>query len=235
MSPSISPPPPDKLADLLVEHSVRHPEKARLGPLTGDDGAPVFLPILLGNPKPDSKAFAAAIAAALRFRPNDDPTGEALVRDCVLWPPRAQWTEWRERWAAIDGVASRALARKLGSNLGVIVDPLKSADASEPDEASSIPIPEGASWRVLAPPGSGRIHVAVKPPSDFVWRAFVSMVIKPDADVLKLVREMVAGVVVGSSMPLDVMLDRWPGIVVALLAVASELAGSAADVILGEW
>src|SRR5579864_658931 len=166
MSPSISPPPPDLVERLLDEHAARFPIKIKIGPLVGDGGVPTYLPVILSNPKPPQTAFSRGIAVALHFQKNEDPTGEELVKECLIWPPRALWKDWRARWAALDSLAGRALALKLGSNLEVFVDPEEGA--APPDGLT--PSPRG-SWRILQPQGApDPIHLIVEPPDDEAWR-----------------------------------------------------------------
>jgi hypothetical protein len=230
-SPSVSPPPPDVLDRILGDNASRFPEKAAIGGLLGDGGARVTLPIILANPRDGSPAFNEGIAVALNFRPNQDPTGEELVKECLLWPPRTVWNDWRARWAAIDGRVVLALGRKLGSTLAVLSAP--ESDAALPEGIA--PSPAGV-CRIFTPAGAPKpIYVAIEPPDDAVWRMFVNAATKPDAEVFKISRDLALGCIKASTMPAEAMFDRWPGLVVATVSVLAELAGTGAEVELGNW
>jgi hypothetical protein len=233
MSPSISPPAPDVLANLMDEHAHRFPDKARLR--VPDGAGFVDLPLLLGVPTgaaamPEgarvSPAWSNAIASALKFRPDTDPTGAKLVADCLLWPPLPAWREWRERWAAIDQEASALVGQKIASRLSVIREP-----AEDDKRPESLPASDRGVWRVLVPQGK-RIDVICEPPESDAWRMFVATIQKPGEDVAKRAREVVESCTRG--LPQGA-LDRWPGLVVALLAQTANLAGLGAESALGEW
>jgi hypothetical protein len=220
----IAPPSPDVLANLLDEHAARFPEKATLH-LTG-----LSVPIILANPKPKSAAFDDAIAAALNFRPQADPTGEQLVKECLLWPRRPDWQALRARYAAVDAQVSKALGNKLGSRLSVVRAPEDDEKQPEGITPSAVGV-----WRILEPHGWPAIHVAIEPPDETKWRMFVNEATKPGADLVANARDMASACITGSSMPLAEMFDRWPGLVVACIAVIAQLAGAGASVSLGEW
>lgn len=222
---NISPPSPEVLARLLDEHAGRFPEKATIGPLGRQR---VRLPILLANPKPDSPALNDAIAVALNLRPNDDPAGTELARACVLWP-RTEWAGWRAKWPAIDNKVGTIVAKKIGAALSVLEVPDEDA---EPPEGIA-PSEEGV-WRTLRPNGTA-IHVAIDPPAESVWRMFLADVVKPGAPVARRAQELALSCVKGSTMPIEDAFARWPGLVVAVIAVINELAGNSAEAALGNW
>lgn len=234
MSPSISPPSPEALAELQLAHAHRFPELARL-PVPGEGEATVNLPLLLGIPtgaakmpegQPTSSAWARLVAEALGFRPESD-MGEVLVRDCLLWPPPALWRSWCDYWPALEAPALRLVKRKIGYH----------ADAIEAPEPGT-PKPEGLKLssrglvRFLKPAKSVERTIGVEPPASDAWRLYLGAVKSPEGDAAKWTREIVDEVTGGAAADL---LDRYPGLIISLAKSAGYLAGAGAEGELGNW
>lgn len=228
MSPSTSPPSPDVLAELLATHAARHPEKALIGQLRGDGGASVSLPILLGTPHPDKRQpLDEAIAATLGLRPSSDPLGEELARACLLWPQPAAWRELRGRWPSLDTTVAGLCKKKLGLTVGAL------GECEEPPEAA--PQSDRGVWRTLMPTPLRAVQLLLEPPDETAWRMYLTAARKAGADVFVLSRDIALASVRYSSEEIEPVLDRWPGLVVALVAEIAELSGMGAEAQLGNW
>lgn len=243
---NFAPPSAKEAARLLAEFAYRHPEKASLE-VVGDRGAPVRLPILLGNPtgacrlpsgmRP-SPAWQDSIAVTLRLRRVEDSAADLLGADCVVWPAPGVWAEWVERWPALTGRVAELARQKMGGVLDAVVEPAANAKAPEAVDEALAGRPR-AVWRIVNVP-STRLDLAIDAPTGAVYDAFLDAVRKPDADLWRLCGDLVRAcvpVVVanGGAMPVEEVLDRWPGLGVVLIAVVAQLAGAGAKARMGEW
>src|SRR5687768_6628928 len=118
-------PSPDERALLKAEHAHRFPELATLS-LTGDGGAPVSLPIVLGNPSgacqmpvgaPVSPAWSTLVRASLGIADEVGDVAAQLATDCVLWPDRATWARHTTRWPALPQSVADEIRNKVATRM----------------------------------------------------------------------------------------------------------------------
>jgi hypothetical protein len=237
-------PSPDEQRKLIGEHAHRFPLPVRI-PVRGDNGAPVSLSFLLGNPTgsqrapsgPVSPAFAQ-IVGAVTLGKSDEGDDDELIRDCILFPSLGEFRTARNRWPGIVSDLSRQIATKMGLTAAPV-----EAFAGEELPESIAPVATSnarAVVRRFSPPGDGgRPHpilLVIDTPDRLRHDAFSEAVNARGADRPALVREFAAGLVLATSAgaAMDVF-DRWPGVMVLAVGVALKLAGAAGTAALGEW
>jgi hypothetical protein len=241
-----------ELADLLAKNAHRAPEKARVVVVDGDTD--VRLPLLLGIPSgacaaPDPLASAAwdnTVAATFKMRADVEEDTEALVEDCVLWPPPAVWATWTARWPALPQMVLIALRQKLGASMKQIYEPARGEKPLDSKRALLEPIAKlvaahpGATWRRLTFQGVTLV-VAMRPPDSGVYRLFKDAMSKRGAKAAALARDFAAactlGIVFdgGAAISAEEVFARWPGAYLLLAFNGVGLAGLAAEVELGNW
>lgn len=213
---------------------------------TGDDGAPVKVPVVLGNPtgtcvledqRLASPAWANIVAATYGQRAEPDD-GE-LVRDCLLWPPPGAWAQLVDRWPALPQSVTKLIRSKLGWKLDDFVEAPHDYEAPPELVAARARHPRAVLRVALIGVGERRerVGVVVNAPSSASWRIFLAAVRKKDADHWAIVREYAEAVIVavdGAPSP-GALLSRWPGLALTVGWTASGLAGVGADVEMGEW
>jgi hypothetical protein len=243
----VTPPSDDELRALLVEHAHRHPTKASIT-VIGDGGQPVRLPMIVGNPAgacamPDAKPSSAwneMLGAALGLIVEPANLGARLAQDVVLWPDRATVGKWLERWPALPKKIADLLGQKLAVSDRCIEEP---AFDEDPPAAIAKAIADNprAVWRRLRPSPDTLLHVAVSPPAPAAYRIFKDALKKAKAAPWPIVRDAAIGGIIASvddsGVPVNVAADlaRWPGLAALVIAEMQGLAGSDAEVHLGEW
>jgi len=217
MPPSIAPPSPEVLSQLLAENAHRYPEKGSVDPL--DDGA-LRLPLLIGNPTgsikpPLARAFPAwADFVALTMgakKTGADTIGVEIARDCLIYPTPAILGGWEDEWPAILGSIGGLVLSKIGAHSAMV---RKTSDA------------------YLVGPGEG-IPVTISTPTRAHYEALKSAVRREGADCLALLDELLAVCVKGRGFE-ELLVER-PGLALPLYKEIMRRAGADADARLGEW
>lgn len=217
----------------------RWPEKAAIVQ-TGDEG-PVRLPLVLGNPsgacaleegRRVSPVWSALVAATFKLR--DEPDDLELVRDCLLYPKPATWSQWVERWPALPQAAASAIKSKIGLRLAALAEP--GEDYQAPAELEAARASSRGSLRI-ATVGKETAAIVVATPKPAAWRLFVGALRKRDADTWQTVRGFALAAIAGvdGAPSAEAMIARWPGLALVVALQASSLAGLSAEVELGEW
>jgi hypothetical protein len=215
----------------------RFPE-LRYFPKPGDDGEPIKLPVILGNPSgacqmPEgayiSKAWAQAVATT--FNPGKFDHAP-LVADCVLWPDPRTWASWTQRWPALASSVRPALARKYGGSPALISEPGPEITAPAEIAAAQAANP-AATWLRFSPKGAV-VDLVIKSPSSSTWAMFTDAMKQPGAASWKLALELALAVTVASTKPIGEVIARWPGLPLLIVHEASYLAGLATEFEEGE-
>lgn len=213
----------------------RFPE-LRYFPKPGDDGKPVKLPVVLGNPsgackmpqgERASKAWGAKVAQTFGAGPAE---WAPLVADCVLWPPPAVWASWLQRWPALAESVRPALVKKYGGDTDLLGEP--GAETEEPPAIAAARSP-GTTWVRFEPKGAV-IDLVIKTPSSSQWAMFKEAMKAPAADHWALALDMAATVTAASTMPTADAFARWPGLALLVNREASYLAGMTSEYEEGE-
>ncbi len=224
MSPSIAPPAPEVLQQLLAEHALRYPEKATVDAI-GDGGVTLRLPLLIGNPTGSTRtpgprvlpAWSDFVALTLGAKKTGaDTIGEEVARDCLLFPSPALLAEWEQRWPAILGAIGSITLSKIGADAKLV---------------RMAPLPEAPS-RYLLGTGAG-VEATVTTPSKAHYDGLRASVKREGADCIELLDELIAVCVKGTGV--SELLVRRPGLALPLYNTAMRLAGAVADARLGEW
>jgi hypothetical protein len=243
-----NPPTPEELAALEAEHAHRFPEKANV-PVIGDGGVPVRLPFVLGLPtgsckmpsgQKSTKAWSQAIGITLKMVPDSSDATDALASDCVLWPPKAVWATWCDRWPGLP-VSVLGLARKkCGASIESIEEPELDEEAPAAVLAELAQRPR-ASWRKIKLRGK-EFGIAIDPPAAAKWELFVEAIKGSTAkDHWAMVRDLATscavavGAKTGEEMTFADLLQRWPGIAVIIVAVVGQLVGASSSAELGNF
>ena len=245
-----SPPSSDERARLRSEHAHRFPEVATLR-LIGDGGAPVSLPIVLGNPsgacdlppgeKP-SPAWSQLLRASLNLAAESPNLAGMLASDCVLWPDAATWGRHVARWPGLPVSVAGELRRKVGLRGDALSDSWAGDDAPAPLAAAIAADPRVA-WYVVRPRDGVRYAVALRPPEASVWRLASKQISEPDGDPWRQVRGLASRCAVAAAKAdgdewaacdLAELVDRFPAIAVLLLGRIGALVGSGAEAELSE-
>lgn len=244
----VTPPSDDVLREVLADHAHRHPIKASIT-VIGDGGQPVRLPMIVGNPSgacamPDdvkaSTAWAEMLGAALGLIREPANLGERLAQDVILWPQRADVGKWVTRWPALPQKIADLLGQKLAVRASCIEEPAFDEDPP-PAIAQAIAANPRAVWRRLRPAPDILLHVAIAPPTPAVYRIYKDALKKSKDDPWSTVRDQAAAGAVAIVDEADVaqdaksVLSRWPGLAALVVAEVQGLAGSDAQVHLGEW
>lgn len=215
MPPSIAPPAPEVLSQLLAEHAHRYPEKGTVDPL--GDGA-MRLPLLIGNPTGSTKAARAfpawADLVALTMggkQTGADTIGVEIARDCLLYPTPGVLAGWEDEWPAIMGAIGGAVLAKIGA-----------------DSAMVRRVADG--YRIG--PGEG-VHVTISTPTRAHYEALKAAVKREGADCLALLDDLLAACVKGRGVE-ELLVER-PGLALPLYREIMRVAGAVASARLGEW
>lgn len=215
------------------EQAHRFPE-LRYFPKPGDDGQPVKLPVVLGNPSGAckmpkgarvSKAWGEKVAQT--FGAADDTDLSQLVTDCILWPPPPIWAEWLQRWPALAESIRPALVRKYGGAADQIAEPGPDETAPEAIAAARSP---GDAWVRF----KGEIDLIVKAPTSGQWAMFTEAMKRPAADHWALALDLAMACTVAATHPIAETFARWPGLALLVDREASYLAGLATEYEEGE-
>lgn len=250
MSIPVSPPSPEERARLKLEAAHRFPELATL-PLLGDGGAPVSLPVVLGNPsgtcilpsgeKP-SPAWANLLRQSLGLGAAAGDVGAALASDCVLYPAPPAWAECVARWPGLPAAVSAQVQAKIGLQLGALVEPW-SGDEPPPTIAARVGANPRAIWLHARPRDAVHFAVALAPPEGSIWRATTIALRSPQADYWRQVRGLVERCTLAAAVeaaagweevPIAEVLGRYPGLGPVIFGKIGELVGTSAKAELGE-
>jgi hypothetical protein len=226
----------------------RHPEKAAIT-VPGDGGVLVRLPFILGNPSGASRlqsgarpspAWSTTVAVLFKAAPDSSTLSDQLVQDCILWPDRATWATWADRWPGLAVSVFNAARQKFGGALDNLEEP--GFDEPPPERIfEMLSQHPRAIWRRLRVRQETALLV-IEPPSAIGWRLFRDAMQKRDADHWKLVCELAEASVLATAKEDGAgaqasaeLIERWPGMAVAVVTLISQLAGTAAETELGEW
>lgn len=222
---------------LKRDQAHRFPE-LRYFPKPGDDGKPIKLPVVLGNPSGAckmpkglcaSKAWNEKVAETF----GGEKVGWAnLVADCVLWPAPHIWAAWLERWPALADSVRPALIAKYGGDTDQITEPREDDEAPAAIAEKRAEHP-GATWQRFQPKGA-TVDLLVRAPTSSHWSLFTDAMKRPDADHWALVLDLATGCTVASTMPAAEAFVRWPGLALLVNREASYLAGLATEYEEGE-
>lgn len=216
----------------------RFPE-LRYFPKPGDDGRPIKLPVVLGNPSGSCRMPAGSRASkawgqkvAQTFGVSNDSRNAQLVADCVLWPPPNVWAEWLQRWPALNDSVFPALVRKYGGASDQVTEPSDDteAPAAIADARGQHP---GSSWIRFEPKGA-IVDVLVKAPTGTQWALFTEAMKAQSADHWALALDLATACTAASTMPIAEAFARWPGLALRVNMEASFLAGLATEAEEGE-
>lgn len=217
----------------------RFPE-LRFFPKPGDDGKPIKLPVILGNPSgackmPEgsrvSKAWQRTVAATFGKKSDAFDYGP-LINDCVLWPNPVTWASWCARWPALSDSVRPALVRKYGGAQSLISEP-GPEEVGAPEIAAAVASCSGSSWVRFSPKG-GESDLVIKAPSSSMWALFTDAMKARDADAWKLALELAETSIAASTRPAAELLARWPGLALLINLEVSYLAGLSTEYEEGE-
>lgn len=226
MSPSIAPPSPEALAELVQANAARFPEKATVT-VIGDDGEDLRLPLLIGIPTGATKPLPAKALpvwpdlVALTMgakREGADTIGDALTRDCLLFPTPSILAAWEERWPAVVNSIQGVVGEKIGME-AELVRPAPKVDGKA--------VPGGYLL------GRDKLPVTITTPSRAHYVALRAAVRREGADHVALLEDLIAACVKGRGV--DELLVRQPGLALPIYKAAMRLAGELQDARLGEW
>lgn len=252
MSLPLAPPSPEERARLKLEAAHRFPELATL-PLLGDGGAPVSLPVVLGNPSGTcilpagdkaSPVWANVVRQSLGLGAAPGDVALALAGDCVLYPPAPAWAECVARWPGLPVAVSDQVQTKIGLRQGVLGEPW-SGDPVPSPIAAKLEADPRAIWVHARPRDSVHFALALSPPDGALWRAVNVALRHPQADHWRQARGLVerrtlAAVVedrdsgAWQEIPIAEVVGRFPGLGVFLFGKLGELVGAGAKAELGE-
>lgn len=223
----------EERAALKREQAHRFPELLFF-PKPGDDGKPVKLPIVLGNPPGAckmphgvrvSKLWDEKVArtfGALSGGTDDPVPMSQLVAECVMWPSAPVWTEWLERWPALGTSVGPALVHKYGGAMDQVGEPDLSA---APDVIASARADAPGSTFMRFQPKGATVDLLVKAPSSGQWALFTEAMKRPDAGHWDLVLQLATACTAASTMALADAFLRWPGLALQIDREAAYLAG----------
>jgi len=226
MSPSIAPPSPEALAELVEANAARFPEKAAVV-VIGDDGESLRLPLLVGIPSGATKPLPSTALpvwsdlVALTMgakRTGAETIGEALARDCILFPKPGILSAWEERWPAVVHAISNIVGAKIGMEADLVA-PVPKVDGKVVPGAFLV--------------GRPALLVTITAPSRAHYVALRAAVRREGADHVALLDDLIAACVKGRGV--DELLVRHPGLALPLYRTVMRLAGEQAEAHLGEW
>lgn len=222
MSPSIAPPSPEALAELVSAHAGRFPEIASVD-VIGDDGEEVRLPLLIGNPtgavKPPGDrvlpVWADLVALSMGAARPSEGIADALARDCLIYPTPAILGGWEDRWPAVLDSIGIPVARKIGMQAEQVIRAPK-------------PAPPGT--HLL---GRAKLPAILTTPTRAHYVALKAAVRREGADHVALLDELLAACVRGDGVA--TLLIEQPGLALPLYKAVMRLAGELQNARLGEW
>lgn len=243
----------EQIAALRAEHAHRFPQDHWFAML-GDRGAPVSLPLVLGNPSgacamqrqtPIWGLFVSHVLGLAELPANPDALG---AFDCVLYPDISTFSQWCERWPELPREIWKAVKEKVGYNAGIYDEPSFDAELPELPE----PVRKAADahrsavlcrFRPHQKKTERRIVCVLDRPASVAWRFFGDASRKPDADRWQLIKDLSQASIriavdEDTGQSLDLVRDvfaPWPGIAILAFAKIANLAGLGAKVELGEF
>jgi len=234
----ISPPSGEELERLISENAHRFPVKYSIS-VIGDGGASIKLPFLLGLPSGacvlppggrKSDAWNSIVGSGIGIEDQRPGIDDRVAEDCIIWPPRAEWSKWFARWTGLGGSVGKAIQKAAGFNVSVVVS------SGEPPESirSELAKRPRAAWRTIVL-GEERIEVVIEPPEYTPWRIFKAALAKQGADVWALVLDMVLAKATADGADIAKTVARWPAVAIHLLGEISRLGGGGAEAELGGW
>jgi hypothetical protein len=235
----VAEPTPEVREAIKATQAHRFPE-LRYFPKPDDDGKPVRLPVILGNPSgackmPSgarrSKAWEQSVAAT--FGATREPFDHGpLVTDCVLWPDGRTWASWLQRWPALADSIRPALVRKYGGSAEMISEPGSDEEAA-PEIADAMAAHPSASWLRFTAKGTV-VDLVVKAPSSSTWAMFTDAMKRPGAESWALALDLATSCTAAATLPAADLYVRWPGLALLVDRQASYLAGLATEYEEGE-
>lgn len=237
MTPSIAPPAPEVLSQLLTEHARRFPEK-RSADVIGDRGAIVSLPLLIANPtgttgRPDAlPVWADTIATNMgAMHATGAALSDALVRDCLLYPGRGLLAQWEERWPVIVEELALVVLGKLGARESVL-EPAAGTPAPE-SIAGHLEANQSALWRWLQCGDGKPVPAVVLPPSRAYHEGLTAAVKRDGADCVALLAEMMSLHVKGDGVA--ALIQQYPGVALPLYRLVNDMGGKIREARKGGW